>query len=181
MTLSLENTDLVPWDGQNCVFFFNIGLYWESCCLLLVRKAACSCLCLVDTDLCIPVTEAQNLLLKVVPMQKKLLRQTMGFILQTITSPDLNPCHKYGALCMLGFLAEFFLKVTILCSINKRYFWLFKIQIERSSLLIIFCSVLRQHFLGTSVGPSKLVHALCLLVFLQTNFQDYFGNFEHTT
>ena len=58
-----------------------------------------------------PVTAAQAFLNTVISTRKEVLQKTMGFVMQVLTSPNLDPRQKAGALHMVGSVADVLLKV----------------------------------------------------------------------
>jgi len=75
----------------------------------------------VSCVLCIDVYEeffnpsmaAQTLLHSAAAKRREVLQKTMGFIMQVLTTPNLNPRHKSGAMHMVGSLAEVLLQVSL--------------------------------------------------------------------
>jgi len=60
-----------------------------------------------------PAMAAQTLLHAAASKRREVLQKTMGFIIQVLTSPNLDPKHKSGAMHMVGSLAEVLLQVNI--------------------------------------------------------------------
>jgi len=54
---------------------------------------------------------AQTLLHTAAGKRREVLQKTMGFIIQVLTSLNLDPRHKSGAMHMVGSLAEVLLQV----------------------------------------------------------------------
>lgn len=48
-----------------------------------------------------PVTAAQALLLSMVRKRKEMLEKTMVFLMQVLTSPNVDPRHKDGVMHMV--------------------------------------------------------------------------------
>ncbi|XP_030844944.1 importin-7 isoform X2 [Strongylocentrotus purpuratus] len=67
----------------------------------------------VFEDFISPVTAAQTVLHSSASKRKEVLSKTMGFCLQVITEPTVDPRKKDGALHMIGTLAEILLKKKI--------------------------------------------------------------------
>ena len=57
---------------------------------------------------------AQTLLHAAAGKRREVLQKTMGFIIQVLTSPNLDPRHKSGAMHMVGSLAEVLLQVNVM-------------------------------------------------------------------
>ena len=57
---------------------------------------------------------AQTLLHTAAGKRREVLQKTMGFIMQVLTSQNLDPRHKSGALHMVGSLSEVLLKVPLI-------------------------------------------------------------------
>jgi len=68
---------------------------------------------------------AQTLLHAAAGKRKEVLQKTMGFIIQVLNTPNLDPRHKSGVMHMVGALAEVLLQVTCLaaCSRRRRFFF----------------------------------------------------------
>ncbi|KAK3874176.1 hypothetical protein Pcinc_016350 [Petrolisthes cinctipes] len=64
-------------------------------------------------DLVSPVTAAQALLLSTVRKRKEMLEKTMVFLMQVLTSPNVDPRHKDGVMHMIGTLGGVLLKKKI--------------------------------------------------------------------
>ncbi|XP_071505004.1 LOW QUALITY PROTEIN: importin-7-like [Diadema antillarum] len=64
----------------------------------------------VFEDFISPVTAAQTVLHSSASKRKEVLSKTMGFCMQVITEPNVDPRKKDGALHMIGTLAEILLK-----------------------------------------------------------------------
>jgi len=58
-----------------------------------------------------PSMAAQSLLLAAAGKRREVLQKTMGFIIQVLTTPNLDPRHKSGAMHMVGSLADVLLQV----------------------------------------------------------------------
>ena len=61
-----------------------------------------------------PSMGAQTLLHSAASKRKEVLQKTMGFIVQVLTSQNLSPRHKSGALHMVGALASVLLQVMLI-------------------------------------------------------------------
>jgi len=59
-----------------------------------------------------PAMAAQTLLQTAASKRREVLQKTMGFIIQVLSSPNLDPRHKSGAMHMVGSLAEVLLQVS---------------------------------------------------------------------
>ncbi|KAK7056572.1 importin-7 [Halocaridina rubra] len=64
-------------------------------------------------DLVSPVTAAQALLLSTVRKRKEMLEKTMIFLMQVLTSPNVDPRHKDGVMHMIGTMGAVLLKKKI--------------------------------------------------------------------
>ncbi|MPC45668.1 Importin-7 [Portunus trituberculatus] len=64
-------------------------------------------------DLVSPVTAAQGLLLSTVRKRKEMLEKTMVFLMQVLTTPNVDPRHKDGVMHMIGTLGGVLLKKKI--------------------------------------------------------------------
>ncbi|XP_076030766.1 importin-7 msk isoform X2 [Oratosquilla oratoria] len=64
-------------------------------------------------DLVSPVTAAQGLLLSVVKKRKEMLQKTMTFLMQVLTTPNVDPRHKDGVMHMIGTMGGLLLKKKI--------------------------------------------------------------------
>lgn len=64
-------------------------------------------------DLVSPVTAAQGLLLSIVRKRKEMLEKTMVFLMQVLTTPNVDPRHKDGVMHMIGTLGAVLLKKKI--------------------------------------------------------------------
>jgi len=58
-----------------------------------------------------PAMAAQTLLHAAAAKRREVLQKTMGFIIQVLNTPNLEPRHKSGAMHMVGSLAETLLQV----------------------------------------------------------------------
>ena len=58
-----------------------------------------------------PSMAAQSLLHAAAGKRREVLQKTMGFIIQVLTTPNLDPRHKSGAMHMVGSLADVLLQV----------------------------------------------------------------------
>jgi len=58
-----------------------------------------------------PAMAAQTMLHSAAAKRKEVLQKTMGFIVQVLTSQNLDPRHKSGVMHMVGALAEVLLQV----------------------------------------------------------------------
>jgi len=63
-----------------------------------------------------PSMAAQTLLHAAASKRREMLQKTMGFIIQVLTTPNLDPRHKSGAMHMVGSLADILLQVTVTLS-----------------------------------------------------------------
>lgn len=70
----------------------------------------------VFEDFLSPVIAAQTLFYSAASKRKEVLQKAMGFSMQVINEPNVNPRQKDGALHMIGAVAEVLLKV---CCIIK--------------------------------------------------------------
>ena len=59
-----------------------------------------------------PATAAQSLLHSAISKRKEVLQKTMGFLVQILTAPNLDPRQKSGALHMVGAMADILLQVS---------------------------------------------------------------------
>lgn len=55
-------------------------------------------------DLVSPVTAAQALLLSTIRKRKEMLEKTMVFLMQVLTTPNVDPRHKDGVMHMVNVL-----------------------------------------------------------------------------
>jgi len=71
-------------------------------------------LCLSDVyeEFFNPSMAAQTLLHAAAGKRKEVLQKTMGFIIQVLNTPNLDPRHKSGVMHMVGALAEVLLQVS---------------------------------------------------------------------
>ena len=60
---------------------------------------------------------AQTLFYSAASKRKEVLQKAMGFAMQVLTQPTVNPRQKDGSLHMIGAVAEILLKVCLLCNI----------------------------------------------------------------
>ncbi|XP_047481954.1 importin-7-like isoform X1 [Penaeus chinensis] len=61
-------------------------------------------------DLVSPVTAAQALLLSTIRKRKEMLEKTMVFLMQVLTTPNVDPRHKDGVMHMIGTMGGVLLK-----------------------------------------------------------------------
>lgn len=63
-------------------------------------------------DFLSPVIAAQTLFYSAASKRKEVLQKAMGFCMQVLTQPSIEPRQKDGALHMIGAVAEILLKVS---------------------------------------------------------------------
>lgn len=81
----------------------------------------------VFEDFLSPVIAAQTLFYSAASKRKEVLQKAMGFCMQVLTQPQVDPRQKDGALHMIGAVAEVILKVRAI------WFW-YKYRVYRSRL-----------------------------------------------
>ena len=59
------------------------------------------------------MTAAQGLLHSAVSKRKEVLQKTMGFVMQVLTSSNLEPTQNAGALHIVGAVADILLTVSL--------------------------------------------------------------------
>ena len=69
----------------------------------------------VFEDFLSPVIAAQTLFYSAASKRKEVLQKAMGFCMQVLTQPQVDPRQKDGALHMIGAVAEVILKVRTAC------------------------------------------------------------------
>ena len=69
----------------------------------------------VFEDFLSPVIAAQTLFYSAASKRKEVLQKAMGFCMQVLTQPQVDPRQKDGALHMIGAVAEVILKVRTIC------------------------------------------------------------------